>query len=69
MNGPMKQEQPATEGEIVSNEPIERTYHAHPGGHELAFDPLKDLNLPGSYQEVMERLGKLGGDRSAETLN
>ncbi|MCW5898099.1 MAG: hypothetical protein KIT10_02425 [Flavobacteriales bacterium] len=32
-------------------------------------DPLKDLNLPGSYDEVLERLRRLKGCRDMEVLN
>ena len=35
----------------------------------LEFDPTKDLNLPGSYDEVVSRFKKLQGTRSVETLN
>lgn len=36
---------------------------------KLDFDPLKDLNLPSSYDEVTSRFRKLQGDRSASLLN
>lgn len=36
---------------------------------DLSFDPMKDLNLPQSYDEVVSRFKKLQGGRSAETLN
>ncbi|MBL7962495.1 MAG: hypothetical protein JNM31_01505 [Flavobacteriales bacterium] len=38
-------------------------------GRDLTFCPLKDLNLPGSYAEVVERLRKLQAERAMETLN
>ena len=36
---------------------------------KLDFDPLKDLNLPGSYDEVVKRFKGLQGERSHEVLN
>jgi hypothetical protein len=36
---------------------------------KLDFDPLKDLNLPGSYDEVIKRFKGLQGERSQEVLN
>ena len=36
---------------------------------KLDFDPLKDLNLPGSYDEVVKRFKGLQGERSQEVLN
>ncbi|HRO99150.1 MAG TPA: hypothetical protein PLN54_06910 [Flavobacteriales bacterium] len=35
----------------------------------LGFDPMKDLNLPGSYDEVVMRFKRLQGDRAEEVLN
>jgi hypothetical protein len=46
----------------------ERSY-AEYSNKELAFDPLKDLNLPGSYDEVLSRFNRLQGDREPEVLN
>ncbi len=34
-----------------------------------AFDPMKDLNLPGSYDEVVTRFKRLQGERAMESLN
>ena len=36
---------------------------------QLDFDPLKELNLPANYDEVLERFNKLQGDRAMESLN
>lgn len=36
---------------------------------KLDFDPLKDLNLPANYNEVLDRFKKLQGDRAMEALN
>ncbi len=35
----------------------------------LDFDPLKELNLPTSYEEVLARFRRLQGDRAMESLN
>jgi hypothetical protein len=39
-------------------------FHAH-----LSYDPMEDLNLPASYEEVLDRFRKLQGDRAWEVLN
>lgn len=39
-----------------------RSYDLRNGG-ELSFDPRKDLNLPGSYEEVVARFKKIQGVR------
>ncbi|HRF79665.1 MAG TPA: hypothetical protein PL070_06225 [Flavobacteriales bacterium] len=49
-------------------EQTERSY-AEYSAKDLAFDPMKDLNLPGSYDEVLTRFNRLQGDRAAEVLN
>ncbi|MBL7952320.1 MAG: hypothetical protein JNM62_11445 [Flavobacteriales bacterium] len=50
------------------NEQTERSY-AEYSAKDLAFDPMKDLNLPGSYDEVLARFNRLQGDREPEVLN
>jgi hypothetical protein len=50
-------------------EQAERSYAEYMAEKELAFDPLKDLNLPGSYKEVLDRFDKLQVDRSPGSLN
>lgn len=35
----------------------------------FTFDPQQDLNLPGSYDEVVLRFKNLQGDRAMKTLN
>ena len=47
----------------------ERTYASYPGGEHLSFDPLKDLNLPSSYEEVITRFKRLQGERDWSVLN
>lgn len=53
----------------VAVELEERSYTDYNAAQELAFDPLKDLNLPGSYREVLDRFKKLQGERAQEVLN
>lgn len=53
----------------VAEEQEERSYADYTVEKEFAFDPLKDLNLPGSYQEVLDRFNKLQGERAQEVLN
>jgi len=47
----------------------ERTYSEYVGGEHLIFDPLKDLNLPSSYEEVVSRFQRLRGERATLSLN
>ncbi|MBS1940981.1 MAG: hypothetical protein JST38_08910 [Bacteroidetes bacterium] len=47
----------------------ERTYADYAADVRLNFDPLQDLNLPASYEEVRTRYKRLRTDRSMETLN
>jgi len=49
-------------------EVVERSY-AEYHTKELAFDPMKDLNLPASYEEVLARFKRLQGDKAMESLN
>jgi hypothetical protein len=61
---------PAQEsGERSSVKHPERSYAAICAGKDLAFDPMKDLNLPASYEEVILRFRRLQGIRAAEVLN
>ncbi|MBK8497976.1 MAG: hypothetical protein IPL52_03955 [Flavobacteriales bacterium] len=46
----------------------ERNYAAYAKG-EIGFDPTKELNLPGSYEEVTARFKRLQGNRAMEVLN
>jgi len=47
----------------------ERAHSSYCGGEHLSFDPLKDLNLPSSYEEVILRFKRLQGDRDLSVLN
>jgi hypothetical protein len=63
---------PGNEGEETteqSEQRGERCYSSYNSGSKLAFDPMKDLNLPGSYEEVLTRFQRLQGDRAMEVLN
>ena len=46
-----------------------RSYATYSRKEKLSFDPLKDLNLPGSYEEVLARFKRLQLDRAMEALN
>jgi hypothetical protein len=47
----------------------ERATETYAGGEHLAFDPLADLNLPESYEEVVARFRRIQGSRAWEQLN
>lgn len=47
----------------------ERCYSTYNSGGALEFCPMKDLNLPSSYQEVVDRFKRLQGERAIEVLN
>ncbi len=51
------------------SEAEDRSYRNYHSGGELQFDPMKDLNLPASYDEVVARFKRLQGDRAMESLN
>ncbi|MBK9758836.1 MAG: hypothetical protein IPO90_02395 [Flavobacteriales bacterium] len=53
----------------TAEQKAERCYSTYNSGGALEFCPLKDLNLPGSYQEVISRFRKLQGERAMEVLN
>lgn len=46
-----------------------RCYSNYREKANLEFDPMKDLNLPSSYDEVLARFRKLQGVRAMEALN
>ncbi len=46
-----------------------RCYRSYNSGGALEFCPMKDLNLPESYEEVLARFEKLQGERAMEVLN
>lgn len=60
-----------TDAKAMTAAPAEepRSYAGYFSGGELTFDPMKDLNLPGSYDEVLARFEKLQGERAVEVLN
>ena len=53
----------------TEEETAERSYVEYLGIEHLSFDPLKDLNLPASYEEVVLRYKRLRGDRPLPGLN
>ena len=59
---------PAVQNEEEAEAGTERSY-AEYSSSQLDFDPLKDLNLPTSYNEVLRRFNRLQGDREPEALN
>jgi hypothetical protein len=62
-------QQTTDNGKEEPAEQEQRTYGCAKTNALLAFDPTKDLNLPGSYDEVVSRFKKLQGTRSMESLN
>lgn len=59
-----------TKNEETAEQKAERRCYSQYGKNEgLAFDPLKELNLPANYDEVLERFKKLQGERAMEALN
>lgn len=54
--------------EEVSRKEVQGTYGPY-SPTKLDFDPLKDLNLPDSYDEVLKRFKGLQGKRATERLN
>lgn len=45
---------------------VDAGYATHTG---LGFDPLKELNLPSSYDEVRQRFHRLQGGKEGDLLN
>ena len=58
-----------TQGTTEQTERTERSYSGYNSVGSLSFDPLKELNLPASYDEVVERFKRLQGERPDEVLN
>jgi hypothetical protein len=46
-----------------------RCYSEYNNGGTIEFCPFKDLNLPTSYEEVVNRFRKLQGERAIEVFN
>ncbi|HQV51413.1 MAG: hypothetical protein IPH21_10205 [Flavobacteriales bacterium] len=69
---PMKKEIKQSEDETSMQAPeqiAKRCYSNYKESNDLAFDPMKELNLPSSYDEVLARFNTLQGDRAMEALN
>jgi hypothetical protein len=65
----LQEESSGESGAEASQRPTERGYASYNDGSKLSFDPMKDLNLPANYDEVMARFKRLQGDRAMEALN
>lgn len=65
----VQQESSGEGGAEASQQPGERGYASYNSGSKLSFDPMKDLNLPANYDEVVARFNRLQGDRAMEALN
>jgi hypothetical protein len=63
-----KKMQPKAE-ETAEQKAEQRCYSQYGNKEDLAFDPLKELNLPANYEEVLARFKKLQGERAMESLN
>ena len=59
----------AASQEKTAGSTTKRCYRSYNSGGDLEFCPLKDLNLPESYEEVLARFEKLQGERAMEVLN
>ena len=64
-----KKELEKTENTATALNEEQRSYAGYFSGGDLTFDPMKDLNLPGSYEEVLSRFEKLQGERAVEVVN
>jgi hypothetical protein len=60
---------PEASKETTTGSSRKRCYRSYNSGGELEFCPMKDLNLPESYEEVLARFEKLQGERAMEVLN
>ncbi len=50
-------------------EETKRCYSEYSNSGAVEFCPFKDLNLPTSYEEVVNRFRKLQGERAIEVFN
>ncbi len=65
----LEAQQSAPEGaDGNDDQQAERSYSNLCEDQGLTIDPAKDLNLPGSYEEVVVRFKRLQGIRSMEVL-
>ncbi len=65
----VQQDSSGESGAEASQEAGERGYASYNSGSKLSFDPMKDLNLPANYDEVLARFKRLQGVRAMEALN
>ena len=61
--------QQTTEEQENAEQKTDRCYSTYNSGGALEFCPMKDLNLPHSYEEVLARFSKLQCERAMEVLN
>ncbi|MBS1939239.1 MAG: hypothetical protein JSS84_15665 [Bacteroidetes bacterium] len=57
------------EAKEVAEPSVQRSYMEYQAADHLLFDPLKDLNLPASYDEVVERYRRLRCEQPSPGLN
>ncbi|MBK7944976.1 MAG: hypothetical protein IPJ85_06565 [Flavobacteriales bacterium] len=66
----MEQQPNEPTGQDSQAEEIAESKRSYAGeGENLDFDPMKDLNLPANYDEVVSRFQRLQGTRAMESLN
>lgn len=66
----MEQQPNEPTGQDSQAEEIAESKRGYAGqGENLDFDPMKDLNLPANYDEVVSRFQRLQGTRAMESLN
>lgn len=65
----MKKKMQAKTEETAEQKQEQRCYSQYAKNETLDFDPLKELNLPANYEEVLTRFKKLQGERAMEALN
>lgn len=58
-----------TESQDPTEQKVDRCYSTYNSGGQLEFDPLKDLNLPANYEEVVSRFQRLQRERALEVMN
>jgi len=57
------------DGAAHAIEQTKRCYSEYSTAGAVEFCPFKDLNLPSSYEEVVNRFRKLQGERAIEVFN
>lgn len=65
----MKRTENATQPKGEGTPAEQATATGYQRHEDLAFCPQKELNLPASYEEVVERFNRLQAGRAMEALN